>query len=123
MSDTAAPSPTIILAEADADLRQALQYSLEIDGFNVVACASGETLLELSLPPFPACLVVDQRLPGISGIEALEILRGRDIDLPAIMVAGAPDARLRARLLLANASLVEKPLLNDRLAGAIRGLL
>jgi CheY-like chemotaxis protein len=66
---------------------------------------------------------VDQLLPGISGVEALEVLRERHVDLPAIIVTSAPTARLRARTLLANGRLVEKPLLNDLLSGAIKELI
>ncbi|HEX2817483.1 MAG TPA: response regulator, partial [Phenylobacterium sp.] len=69
------------------------------------------------------CLVVDEKLPGISGIEALEALRGRQVTIPAIVITSVADARLRARLLLADAQLIEKPLLNDQLTRAIRALL
>ena len=123
MSSPRASRPTIIVVDDDAGLRKALRYSLEIEGFEVITCASGETLLDLSLPKSRACLVVDQVLPGISGIDALEVLRERQVDLPAIVITSAPDARLRARTLLANARLIEKPLLDDLLTGAIRGLL
>ncbi len=100
-----------------------MRYSLEIEGFNVVTCASGEGLLKLTLPQTSACLVVDQVLPGLSGIDALEALRARQVDLPAIVITSLPDARLRARALLADACLIEKPLLSDLLTRAIRSLL
>ena len=123
MSSPAAARPTVIVVDNDSGLRQALRYSLEIDGFDVVTCTSGESLLDLRLPKSSACLVVDQRLPGMSGIDALEILRERQVELPAIVITSAPNAGLRARMLLANARLIEKPLLNDLLTGAIRSLL
>ena len=118
-----ASRPTIIIVDDDAGLREALRYSLGIEGFNVVTCKSGESLLKLPLPPSSACLVIDEVLPGMRGIDVLETLRARQVDLPAIVITSAPDARLRARTLLANARLVEKPLLNDLLTGAIRALL
>lgn len=118
-----APRPTVIVVDDDAGLRRALRYALEIEGFEVVTCRSGEALLDLKLPELRACLVVDQLLPGISGVEALEVLRERHVDLPAIIVTSAPTARLRARTLLANGRLVEKPLLNDLLSGAIKELI
>jgi FixJ family two-component response regulator len=123
MSLPSADRPTVIIVDDDSGLRKALRYSLEIEGFDVVSCANGETLLDLALPQTTACLVVDQRLPGISGIEALEVLRGRQVEIPAIVITSAADARLRSRLLLANARLIEKPLLNDHLTAAIRGLI
>ena len=123
MSSPRPSRPTVIVVDDDDGLRKALRYSLEIEGFNVVTCASGEGLLRLALPQTSACLVVDQVLPGLSGIDALEALRARQVDLPAIVITSAPDAQLRARTLLANACLIEKPLLNDRLTRAIRSLL
>lgn len=115
--------PIVIIVDDDAGLRKALRYSLEIDGFDVMSCTSGETLLDLNLPPNIACLVVDQKLGGISGIEALEALRARQVTTPAILITGVADARLRARLLLADARLIEKPLLTDQLSATIRDLI
>lgn len=114
---------TVIVVDDDTGLRRALRYSLEIEGYQVVCCANAETLLNLTLPRSTACLVLDQRLPGMSGIEALEVLRGRQVSIPAIVITGSPDARLRSRLLLANARLIEKPLLTDHLPAAIRELI
>ncbi len=123
MSASPAERPTVIVVDDDADLRRALRYSLEIEGFDVICCANGERLLKLALPPATACLVVDQLLPGISGIEALERLRQRKVAIPAIVITSAADARLRGRLLLADAQLIEKPLLNDHLTDTIRDLI
>ncbi len=123
MSSRHPSRPTVIVVDDDDGLRTALRYSLEIEGFKVVTCASGESLLKLALPQTSACLVVDQVLPGLSGIDALEALRARRVDLPAIVITSSPDARLRARTLLADACLIEKPLLNDLLTCAIRSLL
>lgn len=116
------PRPTIIVVDDDAGLRKALRYMLEIEGFEVITCRTGEALLDLSLPRTKACLVVDQRLPRMSGIEALETLREQHIDLPAVIITSAPDAQLRARSLLANARVIEKPLLSDLLSGVVREL-
>jgi FixJ family two-component response regulator len=123
MSAPPANRPTVIVVDDDSDLRKALRYSLEIEGFDVISCANGETLLHLALPQATACLVVDQRLPGMSGIEALETLRGRQVAIPAIVITSAADATLRGRLLLANARLIEKPLLNNHLTATIRDLI
>jgi FixJ family two-component response regulator len=123
MPSSLSERPTVILAEGDAGLREALSYALEIEGFDVVSCASGETLLETALPAGRACLVLDHRLPGLSGVATLETLRSRRSELPAIIIAGAPDSDLRARALIADARVIEKPLLNGLLSGAIRDLI
>lgn len=123
ISAPTAERPTVIVVDNDAGLRGALRYSLEIEGFEVICCVSGERLLKLALPETAACLVLDQRLSGMSGIEALEALRARQVTIPAIVTSGTPDSILRGRLLLADARLVEKPLLNDHLTAAIRDLI
>lgn len=120
MLDRSAPRPTVVVVEDDASVRKALRFSLEIEGFEVVTCASGERLLRLPLPKGSSCLVVDERLRGISGMGALEILRAWGVDIPAIVISSAPDTSLCSRALFANARVIEKPLLNDLLLDAIR---
>jgi FixJ family two-component response regulator len=123
MESSVKPRPTVIVVDDDADLLTALRYMLEIEGFEVITCPTGEDLLDLSLPASSACLVVDQRLPGISGIKALEALRDRQVELPAVVITTSPDAKLRGQALMANARLIEKPLLNDLLTSVIRELI
>jgi FixJ family two-component response regulator len=122
MTDRLPNRPTVIVVDDDAGVRSALRFSLEVEGFEVVTCSSAEDLLELGLPEDHGCLVLDDRLPGMSGMDALEILRRRGVDIPTIVITSAPDPALRRRALLANARLIEKPLLSDLLLGAIRAL-
>lgn len=117
------PAPTVVLVDDDDALRAALRFSLEIDGYQVESCRSGEQLLELELPGRPACLVLDYKLPGLSGLDALEELRRRGVSLAAILVTSyaSPKLRLRAREL--QAEVVEKPLLGDALLARIHAAL
>ena len=114
--------PTVVLVEDDAALREAVQYALEIEGYPVVSCASGEALLETALPDEPVCLVVDFHLGGMNGMETLETLRQRGRRYPTIVMTTAPSPRLRAWVRDTAATLIEKPLLDDVLIGAIRAL-
>jgi FixJ family two-component response regulator len=120
MDATLPPRPTVIIVDDDAGLRKALRFLLEVEGFEVVTCSSGEALISRPLPKGPGCLVLDQRLPGMSGMDALEILRGRGVDIRTIVITSAPDPALRKRALLANAQVIEKPLLSDLLLGTIK---
>ena len=122
MTDRLPNRPTVIVVDDDAGVRSALRFSLEVEGFEVVTCSSAEDLLELGLPEDHGCLVLDDRLPGMSAMDALEVLRRRGVDIPTIVITSAPDPALRRRALLANARLIEKPLLSDLLLGAIRTL-
>src|SRR5690349_3924972 len=87
--------PLVLLVEDDASLQRALTFSLELEGFRVEVCDSGEALLRRPAPLRPACLVVDQRLPGITGIEALAVMRSRRVVLPAILITTQPSDDLR----------------------------
>lgn len=121
-SDPSLP-PRVIIVEDDTALSGALQFSLELEGFSVEVCGSGEDLLALDLPLRRACLVIDQGLPGVAGIEALIRLRRRGVGLPAIIITTHPEDHLKRAAHRAHASVVEKPLLGDGLISEIKGLL
>lgn len=111
--------PAIILVDDDIALRTALSFSLELDGFAVDARPDGESLLAHPLPATGACLVVDLNLPGLSGLEALQQLRARGVDLPAILITSYPTPAVREEARSSRISIIEKPLLGDHLVAAI----
>jgi len=113
----------VILVEDDAPLLQALRFMFLSEGFDAIACDSGEALLELALPTGRFCLVIDERLPGISGITALQALRARRVTAPAVMITTHPSERLCAAARDALATVIEKPLVGDALAVAVRSVL
>jgi len=111
--------PTVVLVDDDAALRTALSFMLELDGFTVVTLESGEALLGYALPAAPACLVLDQNLEGITGIDALSRLRARDVTLPALLITSHPTAAMKSAAAALDAIIVEKPLLTDSLLSGI----
>ncbi len=119
-SAPSAAKPLIVLVDDDAALLAALTFSLELEGFQVEACESGEALLRRQLPDHDACLVIDERLPGITGLEALRQLRGRQVDLPALLITTNPGPATRRAASAAGVPIVEKPLLGDGLLTSIR---
>jgi FixJ family two-component response regulator len=120
---TARAAPTVVLVDDDDALRQALRFSLEIEGYNIEACRTGEELLTVELPEDAACLIIDYRLAGLSGADALEELRRRGVTLPAILITSYANPLLRARARRAKAEVVEKPLVGDALLGRIHEIL
>lgn len=116
-------SPLVIVADDDAALCAALKFSLEVEGYRVATYDSGEALLQDALPPEGACLVVDERLPGISGLEALSQLRRRGVGLPAFLITTNPLRSTRRRAEALGVAIVEKPLLGDALLDPIRAAL
>lgn len=117
------PMPTIVVVDDDDALRAALTFSLELDGYRVQALESGEALLGHDLPPPPACVVIDQYLGGLSGVETLERLRARGVTLPALMITSDLKAGLRTRAAVLGAIIVEKPLFGDILSREIQAAL
>lgn len=112
--------PTVVLVEDDEALANALCFALEIEGWAVLHYDSGEAVLAAPLPTPPFCLVCDLRLPGMSGIDALQELRARGVLAPAILITGSPSAAERRLASKARARFVQKPLLSGELLGAIR---
>lgn len=126
MSGTA-PNPDvshIVLVTAyDSGLRDALEFLLSAEGYGVQSVESGEALLSLQLPQRDSCIVLDQDLPGLSGLKTIEVLRRRGVTLPVVLLAG------RRRDLAwwigrqSHVQLVEKPLLGETLLEAIAATL
>jgi len=107
--------PLVVVVDDDPAVRGALTFALELDGFDVEAFESGEALLLRQLPNRPTCLVLDQKLPGISGLEALRQLRARDNVSPAILITSHPKRAIVEAAAQAGVPIVEKPLLGDTL--------
>jgi DNA-binding response OmpR family regulator len=117
------PRPKIVLVNGDAALRAALRFALELDGYQVETLEDGEALMRCALPKANACIVLDHRLSDVSGFDALKVLRGRGVDLPAILLSSDTRPAAMARADACRASLVEKPLLGDALSTRIHELL
>ena len=121
MTAIAMPSASIVLIDDDDALRDALVFSLEAAGMTVLAFADAETALAEPLPP-DACLVIDQRLPGLTGLEAFQRLRLRGDQNPTILITSHPTAQLRRAAAACGVAIIEKPLLGDSLLRALKTL-
>jgi FixJ family two-component response regulator len=118
-----ASRPTVYVVDDDAAVRRALAFTLDLEGFDVETFESGEALLLRGAPPAPGCLVIDQRLPGVSGLDTLRQLRARHVELPAILVTSHPKLAFREGAAQAGAPILEKPLEGETLIAAIHQLL
>lgn len=112
--------PRIIVVDDDQPLCDALKFSLGLQGFEVETCGSGEALLSRTLPLGNACLVIDQVLAGMSGLDTVRELRRRGFTLPAILITSNPRSALRNAAASALVPIVEKPLLGDTLTNRLR---
>jgi two-component system response regulator FixJ len=113
----------VLVIDDDSDVRASLKFALEVDGFSVEAFRSAEDLLARALPGSAACLVVDYWLPGMDGVELVAKLRARGVETPAFLITTDPPPHIRQRATDAGLAIVEKPLLGNALAEAIRSTL
>jgi FixJ family two-component response regulator len=120
-SDKGRSPGAVVLVDDDAALRDAVTFSLESAGLRVLAFADAESALAAELPG-DVCFVLDQRLPGLSGLEAFQALRSRGDRRPAIFITSQPKADLRRAAAAGGAPIVEKPLLGDVLLQAVRSV-
>jgi FixJ family two-component response regulator len=106
---------SILIVEDDCAVRDSLRFSLVIEGFAVRAYADAEEVLaDSSLPEFD-CLIIDQNMPGLNGLDLVSELRTRHVKTPAILITSHPSQSLRNRAEAAHIPIVEKPLLNSLL--------
>jgi two-component system, LuxR family, response regulator FixJ len=110
----------VVIVDDDPAVCNALKFSLEIEGFAVRLYESGAELLNHYALSDCSCLVVDEKMPGIGGIELIVKLRQRDFAAPAILMTSGPNMALARRAATINVPIVEKPLLTDALLDLIR---
>jgi two-component system response regulator FixJ len=111
---------SVVIVEDDKAVREALRFSLKVEGFEVWVYGSAEELLRDDKALSLDCLVVDQRLPGMLGIDLVAALRKRPCSIPSILITTWPDHGLRMRAMQAGCSAVlEKPLKDDALSDCI----
>jgi FixJ family two-component response regulator len=121
MSAGAGSTDYLVLAVVDDPaVRASLQFALEVEGFRVNAFARGEDLLGLEALPQGACLILDHVVPRLDGIAIARALRRRGITCPAVLMTEDAHEALRQQAYAAGLTLVEKPLLGNALAEAIR---
>jgi len=84
-------SGIVHLVDDDAALRRATERLLKARGFEVLAYASAEEFLERSSPHCRGCLLLDLRMPGLSGLELQRELARRGCTLPIVFLSGNAD--------------------------------
>jgi FixJ family two-component response regulator len=113
--------PVIAIIEDDASIRRALARLLHSVGWKAVVFASAEAFLHAAGQEPPDCLVLDIRLPGMSGVELLEHNAVTNLSLPVICMTAHDDVQVRQRAAQAGAvAFLVKPVDEQDLLHAIR---
>jgi two-component system response regulator FixJ len=104
------PHPPVFVVEDEDPVRSNLERLLRAIGVPATGFASAEAFLANYTGEKPACLLVDIRMPGMSGLDLIEELARRQISLPAIVMTGHTDIKSLKRLdTLKTIGFLEKP--------------
>jgi FixJ family two-component response regulator len=104
------PHPPVFVVEDEDAVRSSLERLLRAIGVPARTFASAESFLESYAGEQPACLLVDIRMPGMSGLDLIEELARRRLSLPTIVMTGHTDMKSLHRLNeLETIGFLEKP--------------
>lgn len=103
-SPTSAPAQAlVIIVDDEAAVRDSLDSLFRSIGLQTSCFGSPAELLAASLPTVPACIILDVRLPGISGLDFQDQLAKRGINLPIVFMTGHGDIPMTVRAMKAGA--------------------
>jgi FixJ family two-component response regulator len=110
----------VFVVDDDPSLREALSSLFRSVGLQVGTFGSATELLQSKLPSVPSCLVLDVRLPGLSGLDFQTELAKASIDIPIIFITGHGDIPMSVRAMKAGAvDFLTKPFRDQDLLDAV----
>jgi FixJ family two-component response regulator len=119
-----ATPPTVLVVDDDPLLREALSSLFRSVGMRAQLFGSAPELLNGQLPDGPSCLVLDIRLPEVSGLEFQTQLANAGIRLPIIFMTGHGDIPMSVRAMKAGAvDFLTKPFRDQDILDAVNGAL
>ena len=111
----------VFVIDDDASMRKAIGRLLEAVSLNVQMFPSGSKFLAGKLPDVPGCVILDIRLPGLSGLDLQQEMFARGIDYPIIFITGHGDIPMSVQAMKAGAvEFLTKPFRDQDLLDAIR---
>jgi len=117
----AEPHSVVFVIDDDASIRQALKSLIRSAGLEVEIFGSVQEFLQAKRPDVPSCLVLDIRLPGISGLAFQRKLAEDNNPIPIIFITGHGDIPMSVRAMKAGAvEFLTKPFRDQDLLDAIR---
>ncbi len=112
--------PTVFIVDDDASMREAVQDLIASVGLQARGFASPREFLEAVRPDAPACLVLDVRLPGSSGLTFQQELASAGVHVPVIFITGHGDIPMSVRAIKAGAvEFLTKPFRDQELLDAV----
>jgi FixJ family two-component response regulator len=112
--------PTVLIVDDDKSLREALRNLFDSVGLKVELFGSAAEFLHRKLPDAPSCLVLDVRLPGLSGLDFQSELAKANIFIPIVIMTGHGDIPMSVRAMKAGAvDFLTKPFRDQDMLDAV----
>jgi FixJ family two-component response regulator len=114
-------SDMVFVIDDDESIREALHSLIRSVGLSVATFASAQEFLQSPRPDVPACLILDVRMPGLSGLDLQRDLAEANIHIPIIFITGHGDIPMSVRAMKAGAvEFLTKPFRDQDLLDAIQ---
>jgi len=118
---TCSDNPTVFIIDDDPRMRAATERLLKTVGLHVESFATPKDFLRKKLPDGPSCLVLDVRLPGMSGLELQSKLNELGVQIPIIFITGHGDIPMTVKAMKSGAvEFLTKPFRDQDLIDAIQ---
>ena len=112
--------PIVFIIDDDASMRRALTNLFQSVGLEVEAFGSAPEMLQSKVPDVASCLVLDIRLPGLSGLDLQTELASANIHIPIIFITGHGDIPMTVRAMKGGAvDFLTKPFRDQDLLDAV----
>jgi RNA polymerase sigma factor (sigma-70 family) len=113
-------APVVFVIDDDPSVRSSLKFLLNTVGLQVESFGSADGFLRKNPPDVPSCLVLDVRLPGISGLDFQRELAARNVRIPIVFLTGHGDIPMSVRAMKAGAvEFLTKPFRDQDLLDAV----
>lgn len=114
-------APVVFVVDDDSSVRSSLTFLLSTVGLQVESFSSAEAFFRRGPLDAPSCLVLDVRLPGLSGLDFQRELAARNIHIPIVFITGHGDIPMSVHAMKAGAvEFLTKPFRDQDLLDAIR---
>lgn len=111
----------VFVVDDDPSVRSSLKFLLSTVGLQAESFDSADSFLHKKLPDLPSCLVLDVRLPGLSGLDFQRELAAKNIHIPIVFLTGHGDIPMSVRAMKAGAvEFLTKPFRDQDLLDAVR---
>ena len=111
----------VFVVDDDVGIRESLKSLIRSVGLRVETFASAQDFLRSTRPDLPACLVLDVRLPGLSGLDLQKRMAEVELEIPIVFISGHGDIPMSVRAMKAGAiEFLTKPFRDQELLDAVQ---